>query len=255
MAFAGFMQNVVSFFQPNNELLMDAGARFVVHSVKFREKDTDHLREKIARKLNEGRTITPDNIFSSITDFCGVRVLHLKLRDFPIIHNAIQNHLKDQHWALFEDPKAYTWDPEYKAFFEKAGIKTELKESFYTSVHYVVKPNPEASVTCEIQVRSLFEEVWGEIEHDLNYPKPSENLACREQLKVLAKIVGAGSRLIEAIYTSLEADGVSVRAPQTAVVPQPPPKEAPATKSRKRRRGFPSEREPPKAAARPQRSP
>ena len=64
----------------------------------------------------------------------------------------------------------------------------------------MVRPRPESEVACEIQVRTLFEEIWGEIDHQVNYPKPTEILACREQLRVLARLVGAGSRLADAIY-------------------------------------------------------
>src|SRR5262245_3672098 len=127
-----------------------------------------------------------DNFFDEINDFCGVRALHLSLSDFIVIHSAIDKHVKDAHWCYAEEPKAYTWDPEYKEYFDSCGVGTEIKESFYTSVHYVVKPNADTFVTCEIQVRSLFEEIWGEVDHQLNYPIPTPDVSCREQLKVLA---------------------------------------------------------------------
>lgn len=203
-AFSGFMNNVVDFFKDDNSLLCDKKDNFVIHSVKYRAKDTGHLEEKIKRKISLGRNINEESFFNEITDFCGVRVLHLRQSSFSIIHRAIQNHVDGQHWHLFEEPKAYTWDPEHKSYFESFGLKPEIKESSYTSVHYVVKPNPESLVTCEIQVRSLFEEIWGEIDHDLNYPRPCDVLACKEQLKVLAKLVGAGTRLVESIYNSLD---------------------------------------------------
>lgn len=201
-AFSGFMNNVVDFFKSDNEGLIDGEQRFVVHSVKHREKDIDHLREKISRKIEAGRSISKETFFRDITDFCGVRVLHLRLSDFKVINAAIEAHIKGLHWVLAEKPRAYTWDPEYREYFQSFGIQTEIKESFYTSVHYLVKPNEESFVSCEIQVRSLFEEIWGEVDHDLNYPTPSGNVSCREQLKVLAKLVGAGTKLVDSIYSS-----------------------------------------------------
>ncbi len=203
-AFSGFMHNVTDFFGADNELLLDGNRRPVVHSIKWRHKDTEHLKEKIRRKTAAGMAITTENLFDKITDFCGVRVMHLRRSDFSYIHAAITSHIRDQHWYFAEPPKAYTWDPEYKSFFDSHGIANEVKESSYTSVHYLVRPNEESKVVCEIQVRSLFEEIWGEIDHDLNYPNPSVSVACREQLKVLAKLVGAGSRLIDSIYSSIE---------------------------------------------------
>lgn len=201
--FSGFLNNVIDFFKVDNARLFDEEKKFVVHSVKFREKDEQHLREKIFRKVDEGVHITSSNFFEVITDFCGVRILHLKQSDFKFIHRAIKKHVDDQHWHFAESPKAYTWDPESKKTLEGLGLLTEIKDSSYTSVHYVVKPNAASLVTCEVQVRTLFEEIWGEIDHDLNYPKKSEIVSCREQLKVLAKLVGAGTRLVDSIYSTL----------------------------------------------------
>ena len=45
------------------------------------------------------------------------------------------------------------------------------------------------SICCEIQVRTLFEEIWGEIDHTINYPHSTESIACKEQLKVLTKLI------------------------------------------------------------------
>jgi putative GTP pyrophosphokinase len=52
----------------------------------------------------------------------------------------------------------------------------------------------------EIQVRTFFEEIWTEIDHQLNYPAQTTSLACREKLRVLARLVGAGSCLADVIY-------------------------------------------------------
>lgn len=175
----------------------------IVHSVKARMKNRMHLEGKLERKWDDVEPITCDNIFNRITDLAGVRVLHLYQDQFPKIHNEILNKvtvLKD--WYLPEEPKAYTWDPESKQFFEDLGIKVDIKESFYTSVHYLIKPRQDSPICCEIQVRTLFEEIWGEVDHSLNYPIKSENLSCREQLRVLAKMVGAGSRLVDSIFRS-----------------------------------------------------
>lgn len=196
-----FGNSVRDFFATHPELT--GGDMPAIHSVRYRLKDEDHLREKIRRKkTKEDRDITPDNLFTEITDLAGVRVLHLHMEQFRDIHRAITDYYTAGHWALHETPKAYTWDPEFRQFFEGLGLETAIKESHYTSIHYVVKPNDALQITCEIQVRTLFEEVWGEIDHVLNYPEPTASVACREQLLVLAKMVGAGTRLAEAIFRS-----------------------------------------------------
>lgn len=169
-------------------------------------KDPDHLRDKLERKLHVGRDIHVDNLFQEVTDFAGVRVLHLHQGQFPAIHAAIEKQVADGQWVLHEHPRAYSWDPDSRTFYEGLGLPVELKDSYYTSVHYVVRPRNDSPLSCEIQVRTLFEEIWGEIDHVMNYPHATHNLACKEQLSVLAKLVATGSRLGDAIFRVYELE-------------------------------------------------
>ena len=118
---------------------------------------------KLMRKYSKGYVITKETLLKEITDLNGVRILHLYQQQFPTIHKEIMKKITDfEDWKLVESPKAYTWEKESQQFFEDLGIKTEVKDTYYTSVHYVVKPNnAKSDVTCEIQVRTLFEEIWG----------------------------------------------------------------------------------------------
>ena len=191
-----FRDYTVRFFETHPDLTQSPQ---IVHSVRSRMKNLQHLREKIQRKSSTEDPITPENIFDRVTDIAGVRVLHLYQAQFTHIHQAINQKLDSQDWILYEDPKAYTWDPESRGFFENQGLNVEVKESLYTSVHYVIKPREDSPVSCEIQVRTLLEEVWGEIDHLVNYPEPTDNITCREQIGVLARLVGAGSRLADSI--------------------------------------------------------
>ena len=140
----------------------------VVHSVKTRLKDREHLKEKISRKWEEVDPINSGNLFQRITDLAGARVLLLYQDQFALIHKEILKKVEDKDWYLPESPKAYTWDPESKQFFEGLGIDVQIKESFYTSVHYLIRPRSDSPLCCEIQVRTLFEEIWGEVDHALN---------------------------------------------------------------------------------------
>lgn len=176
----------------------------VIHSIKVRLKDLTHLEEKIGRKQKEGAEITRENVFDKITDLAGIRIIHLHQAQFTPIHKCIKSQVNNRDWVLLEEPKAYTWDPESRSFYEKHGLSVHVKESFYTSIHYVVKPRLDSIASCEIQVRTLFEEIWGEIDHTINYPAETENVSCREQIRVLARLVGAGSRLADSIFRTHE---------------------------------------------------
>jgi putative GTP pyrophosphokinase len=179
-----------------------------VHSVRHRLKDINHLLEKIERKNGEDGTLSPEkrkgpitaeNVFFRVTDMAGVRVLHLHNSQFGLIHQALMAKVEEGEFTLFETPKAYTWDPESGAYFAGLGLQRELKDSYYTSIHYVLRPNSKSLATCEVQVRTLLEEVWGEVDHTMNYPTPTTDEHCREQIRVLARLVGAGTHLADSI--------------------------------------------------------
>ncbi|MBV7271636.1 RelA/SpoT domain-containing protein [Clostridiaceae bacterium UIB06] len=198
----GFLGQVQFFFNENPYLNKKPFP--IIHSVKSRFKDTEHLRDKIRRKAQKGQIVTKENLFEEINDLIGIRVLYLYQDQFKDIHEQIIKKVNEVgDWCFVEEPKAYTWDPESKQYYEKLSIRTELRETYYTSVHYIVKPNNDiSSVCCEIQVRTLFEEIWGEIDHTINYPHPTESIACREQLRVLSKLVSTGTRLADSIFRS-----------------------------------------------------
>jgi putative GTP pyrophosphokinase len=170
-----------------------------LHSVKHRLKSEASLRDKLRRKC--GTVIAePGELFDRVTDLGGVRLLHLYQAQFREIHGTIRDQVDRKDWVLREDPVAYTWDPESVRFFEELGLKVVQRDTLYTSIHFLVKPRTDSDICCEVQVRTLFEEIWGEIDHTINYPHPTDSLACREQLRVLSRLVGAGSRLGDAIF-------------------------------------------------------
>jgi len=176
-----------------------ARGHHLVHSFKSRPKDPDHLRAKVIRKAAEGKVITINDFYSKVTDLAGVRILHLFQEHFSEIDSVIRKKVDEGDWFLAEPPKAYTWDPEAAAYFKGFDLEVSEKPTSYTSIHYLIKPRADSKLCCEIQVRTLFEEIWGEVDHQINYPIPTDNVSLREQIKVLSKIVGAGSRLLDSL--------------------------------------------------------
>jgi ppGpp synthetase/RelA/SpoT-type nucleotidyltranferase len=196
-----FLENVHIMFSGSTELMA------LVHSVKRRVKDTEHLRAKLIRKLlklDKHFDITPDNLHSKVTDLAGYRILHLHTRQMEQINKVILGLVEEAQYPLLENPKARVWDEESKSYFEGIGIATVLSPNMYSSVHYVIGASTKTKVSCEIQVRTLAEEVWGEVDHSFNYPNPTSSVACREQIQVLARVASSCSRLVDSIYKSYE---------------------------------------------------
>ncbi|PIF08096.1 RelA/SpoT domain-containing protein [Janthinobacterium sp. 13] len=201
-----FSKQVLNDFLSSPEL--NTGVPSVIHSVRSRIKDERHMYEKIVRKRNDGRVITRENILTEITDFAGLRILHLHQNQFSSIYKFIDEKVRTKNWKLLEKPVAYTWDPESVDYFKNFKIKTSVKPSYYTSVHFLIAPaNRLDGTCCEVQVRTLFEEVWGEIDHSINYPNKTDQTANIEQLRVLSKLVSTGSRLADSIFKIHEERG------------------------------------------------
>ena len=196
--FQRFLNGVVDSFKL--EPCLNEYGKPILHSIKQRLKNEDHLKNKMMRKWDPENPITSENVFERITDLAGVRVLHLYQDQLPVIHDFIMKMVENGDWSLNEDPIAYSWDPESQKFFESLNLSVQIKESYYTSIHYVVRPGNDERIKCEIQVRTLFEEVWGEIDHTINYPDKSTSQATKEQLRVLSKLVSTGTRLADSIF-------------------------------------------------------
>lgn len=177
-----------------------------VHSTKERLKDPDHLRKKLVRKILTDRKvgarfgINKDNLFQKINDLAGFRILHLHTKQIVDIDKNLKEIFAEYRYGLIEGPTARTWDDESREFFRTAGIQPVESPTMYTSVHYIIKSGNRTGATCEIQVRTLAEELWGEVDHMMNYPVSSPISACREQIKVLARVTSSCSRLVDSIF-------------------------------------------------------
>jgi ppGpp synthetase/RelA/SpoT-type nucleotidyltranferase len=191
-----FANSVLQFFISHPDLSE------VVHSVKLRVKGRQNLAAKLVKKEAEGVAVDVNNLFQVITDLAGVRVFHLHSAQFEKINSAINRQIEIGDWVLGEDPKAFSWDPEAAEYYRRLGFEPEIRPTFYTSIHYLLRPSAGSDLCCELQVRTLFEEIWGEIDHSMNYPKRVESVACFEQLRALSKLVGTGGRLVDSIMRS-----------------------------------------------------
>ena len=220
------------------DLIQNEALKKHIHSTKFREKDPVHLRDKLERQAIEALekhkafVITPDNLFKRVHDLAGVRLLHINREQLQLIDPIIREILRFYKYKFRGRPKAYTWDAENQAFYKQLGFRVETNPSFYTSVHYVVQPHYDA-VGCEIQVRTLAEELWGEVSHTVNYPHKTKSVACAEQLKVLARAASGCTRLVDSIFASLDEFNAMDAALQDALkklppgAPPPQPKQPP----------------------------
>jgi putative GTP pyrophosphokinase len=184
-----------------------------VHSYGARMKEPTHLRDKLERRWWDRQAerkdfdVTPANFHRKINDLVGGRVLHLHSKQFPEIHRAIEDVFVAKGYRVLNNgPEAKVWDPEYAQLFAQLQIRCVSKDSFYTSVHYEFELHGRSpKLTCELQVRTLAEELWGATDHLINYPHKCEIESCREQILVLARATSTCTRLVDSIMGTFHA--------------------------------------------------
>ena len=176
--------------------LMDAPD---VHSVRRRVKKPKHLIEKIIRKGEKyaERDINVKNYKEIVTDLIGIRVLHLFKDDWKSIHEEITG-----LWDTKEVPQINIRRGDYNLETFKESIKdlnceVIVREHGYRSIHYLigVPVTKKVEVQVEIQVRTVFEEAWSEIDHIIRYPYDMDNPILIEYLGIFNRIVGSADEM------------------------------------------------------------
>lgn len=131
----------------------------IIHTIESRVKDRESLSKKIDRKEDKYTSL------EEITDTVGLRIITYFEDDVDKIANLLTEHF----------------------FLEETVDKRNKKnpDGFgYASLHYVLKlKEPRASLleyqgfkelNFEIQIRSILQHAWAEIEHDLGYKSSIE---------------------------------------------------------------------------------
>lgn len=168
-----------------------------VHSTRFRVKDPEHLIEKIIRKKNENKSIdiNIDNYYVQLTDLIGIRGLHLYKEEWLPIHQGIKEKMK-----ISKEIKIYIrkGDKDNYSNKFKAGENFRIEEHNYgyRSIHYIVeKKAVKTTYYAEIQIRTIFEEGWSEVDHKLRYPYNINSKVLSKYLMILNRIAGTADEM------------------------------------------------------------
>jgi len=122
--------------------------------IKVRVKSFPSWFEKVLKKIRHG--VAPDQV--QIHDVLGMRVVCPFLEDLRKIEQIIRG-----HFTVLEE--------------EKKGAPQSFKEFGYESTHFLVELPPALvrdlalanPPPCEIQVRTILQDAWAEVEHELVY--------------------------------------------------------------------------------------
>ncbi len=185
------------------------------HSYSGRVKDPYHLIEKIIRKRSTNDVKYGDMLASDyykyITDLIGCRILLVYKRDWEKVHNHLTsffpndasryidcNHFASSYDAadastshpyMAEPPVAHTRLGDPEIYQNKLKV---LNNHYYRSLHYVLR---YGTYYVEIQVRTLFDEAWGEVDHDVLYPYHKSDKVLVGFSQLLNRVAGTGDEM------------------------------------------------------------
>lgn len=129
--------------------------KIIIHHISGRTKEYESLSKKIDRKIGKY------NSLEEITDVIGLRIITHLESDVDLVSNLIT--------------KEFTIDE--KNSIDKRKLNTD--QFGYKSLHLVISLNETraklteykgyGTLKCEVQIRSILQHAWAEIEHDLGY--------------------------------------------------------------------------------------
>ena len=142
-----------------------------------------------------------------MTDLIGIRVFFLYREDWIYFHNYITsvfendpaNYIEDRlldfdddpdHYYIAERPKVYRRTGDTRIYDKKLiDIKSD---GIYRSLHYIIKYK---GYYVEIQGRTLFEEGWSEIDHDIVYPYYQDDEMLSDFSTLLNRLAGMADEM------------------------------------------------------------
>ncbi len=174
-----------------------------IHTVKSRMKEPDRLIEKVIRKVadrklkyGEDFQFTAENYKDEINDLIGIRVIHIFKEQWQEIHEYIV-----RTWNVIEIT-ANVREGDNVEVFKNLDIEVRSRASGYRSVHYLVEFYPtNQRVIAEIQVRTIFEEGYGEIDHRLRYSHTEIPEILKSNLLLFNRIIGSTDEMASLINT------------------------------------------------------
>src|ERR1051326_3126980 len=189
-----------------------------IHSLRTRMKNNKHLEDKLKKRLKIQRV---RDFYRKNNDLAGARILVLYRNDIPIVDYLLG---REKTWRLKKRVAYYDRNrPNDRKWFQLRGFPTKPKPHGYTSVHYSLVPrklrSPDWKV-CEVQLRTIHQEAWGEFDHQIKYPsgEPDELAAALIErlsglLQIAEDIVGdirkspAYARIFEILFSAVSQNG------------------------------------------------
>jgi len=178
-----------------------------IRQIMSRIKQPDKVVEKIFRKPKVFPKKLSSDSLRRMHDTIGLRIIVYFSSQLSLIDRELRN---SKYFEIDESkpPEAF-FEPEKLMRLGLSHIDNRQKESGYTSIHYMVRLK-ESSVRAserpvfEIQVRTLAQELWCELEHVLSYkPETRPNFSAKRRFQILSRDVSVIDEHFNLLYEEL----------------------------------------------------
>lgn len=179
-----------------------------IYLIKYRDKRFESIVDKFRRLSDEFQEGPNLESLQNLRDMFGARIVTFIPDQIRLVDAAIRNS-EDFQLAAGFTPRCYL--PE--STVRRVGLSPDafeirgFKDSGYASIHYflqlrnpVADPNP----IFELQVRTMLENVWAEIEHQLGYKRDQQTeFSVSRQFRVIGHQMAALDDHFDFVYDRL----------------------------------------------------
>lgn len=161
-----------------------------IHRTRTRTKRPESVVDKIFRKAESYPAGLSGESFRNMKDALGGRVTVYFLSQLPLIDLELRNH-ELLEISRNDLPVAYL-NEDLTRRLALGDLDRRDKESGYASIHYILRLRKSSLPVSErpwfeLQVRTLVEDVWAEVEHILGYkPDKKTSFAVRKQFQIIS---------------------------------------------------------------------
>lgn len=162
-------------------------------AIDFEQKRNEHQNTvkqyvEVIHQCSYVHSLSKENYETLITDLMGIRILLLFKSDRIYVHKYLMENYAN---VLIERPFAHIRKGDDYSLYEG---KVQIKDNKpYRSVHYLIRTNNGLGI--EIQVRTLYEEAWSEIDHKLRYPYNIQNEMLKNYIDIMNRLTGIGDEM------------------------------------------------------------
>lgn len=171
-------------------LLRNITDKSLIHVISSRAKDEESFQIKACRKVDGTDAFKYDSPFEQIEDVAGARVICFTVGQVELVCRTIS-----ENFQVIDH-------------LDKAKDLALTGQVGYVSKHFIVMLSKDraslaeyadfAAMKCEIQVRTIFQHAWAEIEHRLQYKK-SPDFELRSRFQALAGFIQVADREFESV--------------------------------------------------------